>query len=129
MTADMLPYTPEDQLREWEKKFVSFVSISDLLVDDVKNKMNDPNAFPGRMPISTLKELPPAVVCTSEFDTCLRDCEYLRSRLQEAGTLLDYQNIPGMHHGYQYDGNCKETTWFYEECSIAFKKYVMGNQT
>ena len=52
MTADILPDTPLDQLKDWEKKFVSFISINDLVVDDFKNKKNDFNAFPGRMPVS-----------------------------------------------------------------------------
>ena len=52
MTADILPDTPLDQLKDWEKKFVSFISINDLVVDDYKNKKNDFNAFPGRMPVS-----------------------------------------------------------------------------
>ena len=37
MTADILPYTAENDLKEWEKKFVTFISINDLLVDDYQN--------------------------------------------------------------------------------------------
>lgn len=38
MTADILPDTPQDQLKDWEKKFVTFTSIGDLVVEDFKNK-------------------------------------------------------------------------------------------
>jgi acetyl esterase/lipase len=124
MTSDILQDTQLEDLKDWEKKFVTFVNINDLLVDDYKNKKDDINAFPGRMPVSELKKLPPAVVCTSEFDSCNRDCFYLKGKLEEAGKLLDFQNIPGMHTGFQLDGTAEETDWFYEECAVAFNKYV-----
>jgi hypothetical protein len=90
ITSDILLDTPLEDLKDWEKKFVTFININDLLVDDYKNKKDDINAFPGRMPVSEFKKLPPAVVCTSEFDTCNRDCFYLKSKLEEAGKLLDF---------------------------------------
>ena len=124
MTADILPDTPKEDLKDWEKKFVTFISINELLVDDYQNKKDDWNAFPGRMPVSEFEKLPPAVICTSEFDTCNRDCFYLKEKLEKAGKLLDFQNIPGMHHGFQYDGTAEETDWFYDECTEAFLKYV-----
>ena len=100
MTADILPDTPQDQLKDWEKKFVTFTSIGDLVVEDYMNKKEDYNAYPGRMPVSEFEKLPPAVICTSEFDTCNRDCFYLKDKFEKAGKLLDFQNIPGMHHGF-----------------------------
>lgn len=68
--------------------------------------------------------MPPAVVFTSEFDSLRRDCYKIKEMFEKANKLLDFQNIPGVHHGYQAMGELQEANWFYKEAGIAFKKYV-----
>jgi len=68
--------------------------------------------------------MPPAVVFTSEFDTLKRDCYKIKEMFEKADKLLDFQNLPGVMHGYQSNGLLSETHWFYKEAGIAFKKYV-----
>lgn len=46
--------------------------------------------YPGKMSMEDLKQIPPTVVFTSEFDFLRKDALDLISRLREAGKYLDH---------------------------------------
>lgn len=80
--------------------------------------------YPGLMSDDDLAKCPPTVVFTSEFDYLRRDATHFIGRLKQVGKYLDHQDMPGTHHGYQYDGNTAETDIFFKEIALAINKYV-----
>lgn len=116
---------PESQLADYEvpnaesiKNFIQHLSTP----EDFKQK--SAIAFPGLMSDGEVAQCPPTVIFTSEFDYLRRDAIHFAKRLQKAKRYLDLQDMPGTHHGYQYDGNIEETGWFFQEMALAIEKYV-----
>ena len=79
---------------------------------------------PGRMPLDELRQCPPTVVFTSEFDYLRRDAIAFIARLKEAGRLLDYYSHPGGIHGYEAG---EAGAYAHQETIKAWKKYVDGD--
>jgi acetyl esterase/lipase len=72
-----------------------------------------------------LRKLPPTMVFTSEFDFLRRDALDLISRLKSVnGPYLDHEDMPGVTHGYQYNGNLDQSTLHFKNFSTCFMKYI-----
>lgn len=80
--------------------------------------------FPGLMDLEDLKNCPPTVLFTSEFDFLRRDVYHFIDRLKSVGKYLDHQDMPGVHHDYQSLGNIKQTYWYHADMAKAIDKYV-----
>lgn len=76
----------------------------DLLTENISEKQNDHEVFPGRAPAEFFKKFPPTVVFTSEFDHLRYDSLKLKEKFQKEGKLLDFQDMPGCQHGFHING-------------------------
>ena len=128
MISNQLPLTPVDELAEWEKGMAvgDLYAVYKLLAAKDKpfeEQMNDLNLFPGNIPVNILKELPPMVLTTSEFDFLRRDSLHLKRKLEQAGKLVAWCDMPGVVHGYQADQTIQETKWFVEDCMKVMIKH------
>lgn len=56
--------------------------------------------YPGTMEPEDAQKLPKTCVFTSEFDFMRNDALNLIEKLKYAGTYLNHQDMPGVHHGY-----------------------------
>lgn len=101
MVSEVLQNTKFSNLEKWEKKYhTAIYNGYELLHSDVWEGQFDKNIYPGRATDAVFKQLPPAIICTSEFDCLRRDSYKLKEQLQKLGKLLDFVDMPGVHHGY-----------------------------
>jgi len=70
-----------------------------LIAKDLQADWTDPLLFPSKAPDSLLKEVPPTVIFSAEFDMFITETERMARRLRQNGRLLDLCTIPGIGHG------------------------------
>jgi len=64
------------------------------------------------------------VIFTSEFDLTRRDAYAFKESLEKVRKLLDFHDMPQVHHGYHLNPQMDEAAWFFKESRKAFDKYV-----
>ena len=80
--------------------------------------------FPSKAPDSMMKEMPPAVIFSAEFDMFITETDRIARRLRQNGRLLDLCTIPGIGHGSYLNPSLKCYKTFYESFNLALKEYV-----
>lgn len=107
----------------WEEKWVGYNQGFFEMVTD-PNKAKDPSLYPIRGTINSIKEFPPCVIFTSEFDCMRREAIALKTMLAKKKKVIDFHDMPGVGHLYYYDCNNPESYWFFKDYASAFEKYV-----
>lgn len=81
--------------------------------------------FPGRASDEILKQYPPTVLFTAEYDFVGRDSDVFAERLKKVGRLAEYSRRPGTGHGYpQFSFKAPENILYMQEEKLAFKHLV-----
>lgn len=95
--------------------------LEDLVKDEEEEESYYTKLFPGRMNEVELYFCPKTYVFTSEYDYLRNDTLKIIEELKRAGVYQDHQDMPGVHHGYQFSRNSPESTKYFEEFKEAFK--------
>lgn len=83
MCANVMADEPYGNLANYEKFDQDTQhGIFSLLATDMEAQKDDPQLYPGKMPLDSLKMMPPTIVTTGEFDFLRRDALFLIERLK-----------------------------------------------
>ena len=87
-----------------------------LLPKDFDSNKDDPLFFPAKLELEELKQLPPTVLQTSEFDPYRRDVlDTLKPKMVEAGIFLDMMNYKGLGLAFHENIDEPATQTFFED--------------
>ena len=79
MLSDETQNIPEEELEEYERDWGQhariLTSVYKLHATNFENQANDDQLYPGKAADAILKDYPPTVIWTSEFDMYRRDNE------------------------------------------------------
>jgi len=94
------------------------------IAKDLKEDWTNPLLFPSKAPDSMMKEMPPTVIFSAEFDMFITETDRMARRLRQNGRLLDLCTIPGIGHGSYLNPSLKCYKTFYDSFNLALKEYV-----
>ena len=80
--------------------------------------------FPSKAPDSMMKEMPPTVIFSAEFDMFITETDRMARRLRQNGRLLDLCTIPGIGHASYLNPSLKCYKTFYDSFKLALQEYV-----
>ena len=80
--------------------------------------------FPSKASDALLKEMPPTVIFSAEFDMFITETERMARRLRQNGRLLDLCTIPGIVHGSYVNPSLKCYRTFFDSYKLALQEYV-----
>jgi acetyl esterase/lipase len=86
------------------------------------------DVFITNMPDEILKNFPPTVLWTSEYDSCRWGVEVMAQRLEKHGKLLDYIVHPGTEHAWYFADvfqKSPSTQKFWDDNVTVMKKYLI----
>lgn len=127
MHSNMLQDEAFGNLKNFEKFHQdSQFGIFNLLATNFEAQQEDPVLYPAKMNIQDLKQLPPTVVCTGEFDFLRRESQFLIPRLKQANRLVDVLDMPQTFHSYESEVESAPALKAEEETIKVWKKFVLG---
>jgi len=131
MVSNETQKIPKDKWEPYDKDYMNTpagtTSLFKLMSTDWDKQQEDDQLFPGRASDKIMRNYPPTVVWTSEFDFLRRDNEVLADRLKGLGRLAEVSNMPGVIHDYHNSNDpetCAEAKYFFEEEKMAFEALV-----
>ncbi len=92
--------------------------------EQIKDRVD---VFVTNMPDDLLKNFPPTVLWTSEYDNCRWGTEVMAQLLEKHGKLLDYIVLPGTAHCWYLGdvlGKSPSTQKFWDDNVTVLKKYL-----
>ena len=92
---------------------------------DVAGNINDPLLFPGKLGQDEMKNLPPAVLSTSEFDFMRRDVHMVIPEMKKAGIYLDHMDYSGVCHMFQVYPDDPQTILWFADMKKAIAAYLL----
>ena len=95
-----------------------------ITVQDLEEDWTNPLLFPSKAPDSLLKEMPPTVIFSAEFDMFITETDRMARRLRQNGRLLDLCTIPGIGHASYANPALKCYSTFYDSYKLALQEYV-----
>lgn len=94
------------------------------IAKDLEADWTDPLLFPSKASDSLMKEMPPAVIFSAEFDIFITETDRMARRLRQNGRLLDLCTIPGIGHAHYLMPVLKCYKTFYDSFKLALQEYV-----
>jgi len=94
------------------------------IAKDLKEDWSNPLLFPSKAPDSMMKEMPPTVIFSAEFDMFITETDRMARRLRQNGRLLDLCTIPGIGHASYLNPSLKCYKTFYDSFKLALQEYV-----
>lgn len=129
MVSDEGSKVPDSELMRGESRIIvdGLTACFKLLAADFdkQTKDCDDQLYPGTCSDQIMKQYPPTVVFTAEFDYLRRANEKFARRLKSNGKLVDINVIPGCGHAMMgSDENSQEYKWVKEDLRNVFNACV-----